>query len=141
MRMAHLFGRTLREAPADVELPSHKLMLRAAMVRPIGAGLYSLLPLGWRVARKVEQIVREEMDAIGGQELLMPLVQPADLWQQSGRLEAAGPALAQLKDPYRDQLLPAAAADRLSHPDQVPGRATGAGRVDPRPRVHDEGLL
>ncbi len=98
MRMANLFGRTLREAPADVELPSHKLMVRAAMVRPVGAGLYSLLPLGWRVNRKVEQIVREEMDAIGGQELLMPLVQPADIWHKSGRAEAAGPALAHFKD-------------------------------------------
>ncbi|MDQ4100191.1 MAG: proline--tRNA ligase, partial [Chloroflexota bacterium] len=98
MRMANLFGRTLREAPADVELPSHKLMVRAAMVRPVGAGLYSLLPLGWRVNRKVEQIVREEMDAIGGQEMLMPLVQPADLWHKTGRVEAAGPALAQFKD-------------------------------------------
>jgi prolyl-tRNA synthetase len=98
MRMAHLFGRTLREAPADVEVPSHKLMVRAAMIRPVGAGLYSLLPLGWRVARKVEQIVREEMDAIGGQEVLMPLVQPADLWEQSGRKAAAGPALASFMD-------------------------------------------
>src|SRR5918995_141094 len=98
MRMAHLFGRTLREAPADVEVPSHKLMVRAAMIRPVGAGLYSLLPLGWRVARKVEQIVREEMDAIGGQEVLMPLVQPADLWEQSGRKAAAGPALASFTD-------------------------------------------
>ena len=98
MRMANLFGRTLREAPADVELPSHKLMVRAAMVRPVGAGLYSLLPLGWRVSRKVEQIVREEMDAIGGQELFMPLVQPADIWHKSGRAEAAGPVLIQFKD-------------------------------------------
>jgi len=69
--MAHLFGRTLREAPADVELISHQLMVRAGMVRPVGAGIHSLLPLGWRVVRKVEQIIREEMDAIGGQEMLM----------------------------------------------------------------------
>ena len=69
MRMSHLFGRTLREAPGDVELPSHQLMLRAAMIRPLGAGIFSLLPLGWRVVRKIEQIIREEMDAIGGQEM------------------------------------------------------------------------
>src|ERR687893_450925 len=85
MRMSHLFGRTLREAPGDVELPSHRLMLRAAMIRPLGAGIFSLLPLGWRVIRKVEQIIREEIDAIGGQELLMPVMHPADLWQRSGR--------------------------------------------------------
>jgi prolyl-tRNA synthetase len=91
MRMAHLFGRTLREAPADAELISHQLMLRAGMVRPVGAGIHSLLPLGWRVIRKVEQIIREEMDAIGGQEMLMPVVQPADFWKESGRYFLIGP--------------------------------------------------
>ncbi|HEU0164935.1 MAG TPA: hypothetical protein VFQ54_07810, partial [Thermomicrobiales bacterium] len=75
--MAHLFGRTLRQAPADAELISHQLMVRAGMIRPLGAGIYSLLPLGYRVTRKIEQIIREEMDAIGGQELLMPVVHPA----------------------------------------------------------------
>lgn len=98
MRMSHLFGRTLREAPGDVELPSHRLMLRAAMMRPLGAGIYSLLPLGWRVVRKVEQIIREEIDAIGGQELLMPVVHPADIWRESGRFEAVGPELTRFKD-------------------------------------------
>lgn len=98
MRMAHMFGRTLREAPADAEIPSHQLMVRAAMIRPIGAGLYSLLPLGWRVIRKVEQIVRDEMDAIGGQEMLMPVVQPVELWDKSGRTDLVGPALAHLRD-------------------------------------------
>jgi prolyl-tRNA synthetase len=96
--MAHMFGRTLRDAPADAEIPSHQLMLRAAMIRPIGAGLYSLLPLGWRVIRKVEQIVREEMDAIGGQEMLMPVVHPAELWQRTGRIDIVGPAMAHLTD-------------------------------------------
>ena len=67
MRMSTLFLRTLREDPADAELPSHRLMVRAAMIRPLGAGIYSLLPLGYRVIRKVEQVIREEMDAIGGQ--------------------------------------------------------------------------
>lgn len=96
--MSHLFGRTLREAPGDVELPSHRLMLRAAMMRPLGAGIYSLLPLGWRVVRKVEQIIREEIDAIGGQELLMPVVHPSDIWRESGRFEAVGPEMTRFKD-------------------------------------------
>jgi prolyl-tRNA synthetase len=98
MRMSHLFGRTLRDAPGDVELPSHRLMLRAALIRPLGAGIYSLLPLGWRVVRKVEQIIREELDAIGGQEMLMPVVHPADIWRESGRYEAVGPELTRFKD-------------------------------------------
>ncbi|HYH12242.1 MAG TPA: proline--tRNA ligase, partial [Thermomicrobiales bacterium] len=96
--MAHLFGRTLREAPADAEIPSHQLMVRAAMIRPLGAGIYSLLPLGYRVIRKVEQIVREEMDAIGGQEMLMPFVHPSDIWERSGRFHAIGPEMTRLKD-------------------------------------------
>jgi prolyl-tRNA synthetase len=98
MRMSHLFGRTLREAPGDVELPSHRLMLRAALIRPLGAGIYSLLPLGWRVVRKVEQIIREEMNAIGGQEMLMPVVHPADIWRESGRYESVGPEMSRFKD-------------------------------------------
>ena len=98
MRMSHLFGRTLREAPGDVELPSHRLMLRAALIRPLGAGIYSLLPLGWRVVRKIEQIIREEIDAIGGQEMLMPVVHPADIWRESGRYEVVGPELTRFKD-------------------------------------------
>ncbi len=98
MRMSHLFGRTLRVAPGDVELPSHRLMLRAALVRPLGAGIYSLLPLGWRVVRKIEQIIREEIDAIGGQEMLMPVVHPADIWRESGRYDVVGPELTRFQD-------------------------------------------
>ncbi|MEJ7837929.1 MAG: proline--tRNA ligase [Thermomicrobiales bacterium] len=98
MRMTHLFGRSLREAPADAELPSHQLMVRAGMIRPLGSGMYSLLPLGYRVIRKVEQIIREEMDAIGGQEMLMPVVHPADIWRRSGRYDAVGPEMARFKD-------------------------------------------
>ncbi|HWK81043.1 MAG TPA: proline--tRNA ligase [Thermomicrobiales bacterium] len=96
--MAHLFGRTLRQAPADAELISHQLMVRAGMIRPLGAGIYSLLPLGYRVIRKVEAIIREEMDAIGGQEMLMPFVHPADVWKRSGRFESVGPEMTRLKD-------------------------------------------
>jgi prolyl-tRNA synthetase len=98
MQMSHLFGRTLRDAPGDVELPSHRLMLRAAMIRPLGAGIFSLLPLGWRVIRKVEQIIREEINAIGGQELLMPVVHPADIWRESGRYDQVGPEMARFQD-------------------------------------------
>jgi prolyl-tRNA synthetase len=98
MRMSHMFGRTLREAPADAEIISHQLMVRAGMIRPLGSGLYSLMPLGYRVIKKIEQIIREEMDAIGGQELLMPVVHPADLWKESGRYYAVGPELTRFKD-------------------------------------------
>ncbi len=98
MRMSQMFGRTLREAPGDVELISHRLMLRAGLIRPLGAGIFSLLPLGWRVIRKVEQIIREEMDAIGGQELLMPVVHPADIWRETGRYDQVGPEMARFKD-------------------------------------------
>jgi prolyl-tRNA synthetase len=106
MRMSHLFGRTLREAPGDVELISHQLMVRAAMIRPLGSGIFSLLPLGWRVVRKVEQIIREEMDAIGGQEVLMPVVHPADLWKETNRWYQVGPEMARFKDrAERDMVL------------------------------------
>ena len=98
MRMSHMFGRTLRAAPADVEIISHQLTLRAGLIRPLGAGLFSLLPLGWRVVNKIEDIIREEMDAIGGQEMMMPVVHPAELWKQSGRYQAVGPELARWKD-------------------------------------------
>ncbi|HEX8208221.1 MAG TPA: proline--tRNA ligase [Solirubrobacteraceae bacterium] len=85
MRLSRLFLPTEREAPADAEAVSHKLMVRAGLVRQVGAGLYSWLPAGLRVHRKAEQIVREEIDAIGGQEMLMPVMQPAELWKRSGR--------------------------------------------------------
>ena len=98
MRMSHLFGRTLREAPADAELVSYQLMLRAALIRPLGAGIFTMMPLGWRVIRNIERIIREEMDAIGGQELYMPVVHPADVWKESGRWYAVGPEMARFKD-------------------------------------------
>src|SRR4051795_3078502 len=78
---------TEKEAPADAEALSHKLMVRAGLVRQLGAGMWTYLPAGWRVHRRAAQIVREEMDAIGGQEMLMPVLQPADLWQRTGRYE------------------------------------------------------
>src|SRR3990172_9206599 len=98
MRMSQLFGRTLREAPAEAEHFSHKLMLRTRLIEQLAAGIYSYLPLGHRALRKVEQIVREEMDAAGGQEILMPAMHPADLWEESGRREAMGDTLFALTD-------------------------------------------
>jgi prolyl-tRNA synthetase len=84
-RATELFWPTVKEAPADAEAASHKLMVRAGLVRQLAAGLWTFLPAGWRVHRKVEQIIREEMDAIGGQEMLMPVLQPAELWKRTGR--------------------------------------------------------
>jgi len=81
MRLSQLFFTTLRDDPADAEMPSHRLLVRAGYVRQLGAGLYSLLPLGLRVNRRVEQVIREEMDRIGCQEMEMPVVHPADLWR------------------------------------------------------------
>jgi len=100
MRLSKLFGRTLREAPADAELISHQLSLRAGLIRQLAAGIYSYLPLGWRVLRKIERIMREEMDAIGGQELHMPVVNPAEIWRATGRYDAPapGPALVRFRD-------------------------------------------
>jgi len=98
MRMSQLFGHTLRDAPADAELTSHQLSVRAGLVRFLAAGLYAYLPLGYRVVRRIEAILRQEMDAIGGQDMLMPLLQPAELWQATGRWGAIGAALMRLKD-------------------------------------------
>ncbi len=87
MRRSQLFGRTLREIPSEAEIPSHRLLLQAGMIRRLIVGMYSYLPLAQRALRKIENIIREEMDAIGGQEIDMPLVQPAALWQETGRWE------------------------------------------------------
>jgi len=98
MRVSTFFVPTLKEAPAEAELVSHKLMLRAGLIRKLGSGLYTWLPLGLRVLRKVENIVREEMDRSGAVELFMPAVQPAELWQESGRWEKFGPQMLKIKD-------------------------------------------
>jgi len=98
MRASQLLIATLKETPADAEVISHQLMLRAGMIRRLTSGLYTWLPMGLKTLRKVERIVREEMDRAGAQELLMPAVQPAELWQESGRWEQYGPELLRLKD-------------------------------------------
>ncbi|SDB69925.1 proline--tRNA ligase [Belnapia rosea] len=105
MRLSRAFLPTLKETPADAQIASHRLMLRAGMVRQTSAGIYAWLPLGWRVLQKVEQIVREEQDRAGAQEILMPTIQTADLWRQSGRYDAYGPEMLRLKDRHdRDML-------------------------------------
>jgi prolyl-tRNA synthetase len=98
MRLSHLFFSTLRDDPSDAEMPSHRLLLRAGYMRQLGAGIYSLLPLGFRANKRVEQVIREELNAIGGQEMEMPVVHPADLWRESGRYDAIGPEMARFKD-------------------------------------------
>ena len=98
MRLSHLFFTTLRDDPADAEMVSHRLLVRAGYVRQLGSGIYSLLPLGKRVNDRVEQVIREEQDRIGGQEMEMPVVHPADVWRASGRYDAIGPELGRFKD-------------------------------------------
>lgn len=98
MRQSQLFLPTLREVPSEAEIASHKLMVRAGLIRQLVSGVYSYLPLGHRVLRKVMQIVREEMDAAGAQEISMPAIQPAELWQETGRWDAYGPELMRLRD-------------------------------------------
>lgn len=106
MRVSRLFGETLREAPVDADVPSHQLLLRAGYVRQLAAGIFSYLPLAWRSLRKIEAIIREEIDAIGGQELSMPVVHPAELWQQTGRWQAIDETMARFQDRRgRDMLL------------------------------------
>lgn len=98
MRLSKSFFTTLREAPAGIDADGHKLLLRAGFVRQIGAGLFAYLPLARRSMSKIENIIREEINAIGGQELTMPVVQPADIWKQSGRWESIGPEMGRFKD-------------------------------------------
>jgi len=98
MRFSKLFGKTLRQAPAEAEIISHQLLLRAGMIAQEAAGIYSYLPLGWRVLKKIENVIREEMDKAGGQELMLPVLQPFELWQQSGRYVSFGKSLFTLTD-------------------------------------------
>jgi len=98
MRFSKLFGKTLRQAPAEAESISHQLLLRAGMIAQEAAGIYSYLPLGWRVLKKIENVIREEMDKAGGQELMLPVLQPFELWQQSGRYVSFGKSLFTLTD-------------------------------------------
>lgn len=106
MRATRFFISTLKEAPADAEIVSHKLMMRAGMIKRLGSGIYNYMPMGLRVIRKVEKIVREEMNRAGAIEMLMPVVQPAELWQETGRWDKMGPELMRVKDRHgRDYII------------------------------------
>lgn len=98
MRTSKLYAPTLRQTPAEAEVPSHQLMLRAGFIRKVAGGVYTYLPLAWRTLRKIEQIIREEMEAKDGQELALPIVQPAELWKETGRWEVFGEEMFRLVD-------------------------------------------
>ncbi|HUG90055.1 MAG TPA: proline--tRNA ligase, partial [Planctomycetaceae bacterium] len=108
MRWSRTFIPTMKETPADAEVPSHRLMLRAGLIRQLMAGAYTYLPLGWRALRKAEGIVREEMDAAGGVEIHMPALQPIELFERTGRREAFGNVLIQFELPRGDRRVPVA---------------------------------
>ena len=105
MRVSKLFARTLREDPAEAEVPSHRLLLRAAFIRKVAAGIYTSMPLGLRTMNKIERIVREEMNASGAQELRMPIVLPAEPWKLTGRWQAYGDLIFRLQDRHGREFL------------------------------------
>ncbi len=105
MRMSQYFLPTLKETPAEAQIVSHRLMLRAGLIRQTSSGIYAWLPLGFRVLRNIERIVREEQDAAGAQEVLMPTIQSADLWRESGRYDAYGPEMLRIKDRHDREML------------------------------------
>jgi len=98
MRMSKLVGRRIKEEPRDAQIVSHKFILRGGYARMVSAGIYSILPLGRRITKKIEKIIREEMDAIDGQEILMPVVLPRELWEESGRYDSVGKELLRFED-------------------------------------------
>src|SRR5436190_19779642 len=98
MRMTHLFSQTLREAPAEAEVASHRLLVRAGFIRQLAAGIFSYLPLARRSMTKIENIMREAINGIGGQEITMPVVHPADIWKETGRWYSIGSELGRFKD-------------------------------------------
>ena len=105
MRVSRCFLPVLKESPSDAQIVSHKLMLRAGLVRQTAAGIYAWLPIGFRVLKKIEQIVRDEQDRAGAIEMLMPTLQPADLWKESGRYDAYGPEMLRIKDRHEREML------------------------------------
>ncbi|MBQ7478009.1 MAG: proline--tRNA ligase [Selenomonadaceae bacterium] len=129
MRATNLYAPTLRQTPADAEIVSHQLMLRAGMMRKSANGMYNFLPLGWRTIRKIEQIIREEMDAAGGQEMCMPILQPAEYWQESGRWAAYGAEMMRMQDrhghdyclgPTHEEMITALVRDEVRSYKQLP---------------------
>ena len=161
MRLSHSFVPTLKETPAEAQIASHRLMLRAGLVRQTSAGIYAWLPAGFRVLKNIERIVREEQDAAGAQEILMPTIQPAELWRESGRYDGYGKEMLRILDRHDREMLygptneemitdlfrqsvkslPRAAADPLPHPVEVPRRGAAAVWRDARARVSDEGRV
>src|SRR3990170_5074266 len=105
MRLSQYFLPTLKENPSEAQIVSHRLMLRAGMIRQSSAGIYSWLPLGFRVLANIQRIVEEEQDAIGCQQMLMPTIQPADLWRESDRYDAYGPEMLRVKDRHERDML------------------------------------
>src|SRR5437667_5158536 len=129
MRWTQTFIPTLKETPAEAEITSHKLLLRAGLIRKLTGGLYTFLPLGLRVLRKIERIVREEMDRAGALEVLMPALQPPEIWQQSGRYETARDVLFKVRDrakkewvlgPTHEEVITSLAANEISSYRQLP---------------------
>lgn len=129
MRASNLYAPTLRNTPAEAEIASHQLMYRAGMIRKTAGGMYTFLPLAWRTIRKIEQIIREEMDAAGGQEIMMPILQPAEFWQESGRWSAYGDEMMRLKDrhgrefclgPTHEEMITALVRDEVRSYKQLP---------------------
>ena len=161
MRLSRYFLPILRETPKEAEIVSHRLMLRAGMIRQEAAGIYAFLPLGLRVLDKVCRIVREEQNRAGAIELLMPTIQSAELWRESGRYEAYGKEMLRIKDRHEREMLygpdqrgndhrdfpqlcavlQGLAAESLSHPVEIPGRGAAALWRDARARIPDEGRL
>ena len=129
MRATNLYAPTLRNTPAEAEIASHQLMYRAGLIRKSAGGMYTYLPLAWRTIRKIEQIIREEMDAAGGQEILMPILQPSELWEESGRWGAYGAEMIRVKDrhdrefcmgPTHEEMITALVRDELRSYKQLP---------------------
>ena len=147
MRLSRMFGKTLRSEPAEAESISHRLMLKAGMVHQVSAGVYSYMPLAWRVLRKIENIIREEMNAAGGQEVKMPVIQPLELWETSGRASAFGDNLFKLQDrrgrplclaPTHEEVITQMAIQHIhSYKDmpQMPYQIQTKLRDEPRPRA------
>ncbi|MDT8325478.1 MAG: aminoacyl--tRNA ligase-related protein, partial [Bacteroidota bacterium] len=113
MRLSNYFIPTLKEIPAEAVIPSHQLMLRAGMIRGLSSGIYSLLPLGYRVWKKVMEVIREEMDAIGGMELHLPALNPKEIWEETGRVEAFGDTMFHIKN--RDLVLAPTHEEIITH--------------------------
>ena len=129
MRATNLYAPTLRNTPAEAEIASHQLMYRAGLIRKSAGGMYSYLPLAWRTIRKIEQIIREEMDAAGGQEIMMPILQPSELWEESGRWGAYGAEMIRVKDrhdrefcmgPTHEEMITALVRDEVRSYKQLP---------------------